>query len=93
MSDSLLVAMLDADKRASRRPARTGHEGHERTENRRPVPPAAAVVVGQTAVVVNQAPAVVVVPVAVIVPIKPAEPVYWGFGGKPRPGSWKPQTP
>jgi hypothetical protein len=26
-------------------------------------------------------------------PVKPAEPVYWGFGGKLRPDAWKPTAP
>ena len=35
--------------------------------------------------------AVVVVPVAVV-PAKPEPPLYWGFGGRPRPGSWTPPS-
>ena len=38
----------------------------------------------------------VAIPVAVAVPVrreKPTKPVYWGFGGTLRPGSWRPARP
>jgi hypothetical protein len=73
LSDSVIVAMLEADKRAARPSARLPRR------NDAPI--------SSTTVVVGQAN-VVVVPVVVAVPAKPAEPIYWGFGGNARPGSW-----
>jgi len=77
MRDAVIVAMLEADKRAARRSAEL-----TRRKEERPAPQAPATVV------VANGDLVVVPVVAVAPPSKPAQPIYWGFGGRPNPGSW-----
>ena len=80
MRDAVIVAMLEADQRESRRTAE-----RLRRKEKEPAPHS------PTAVIVAKGE-VVVVPV--IVPQrKPAEPIYWGYGGKPNPGSWTLPSP
>jgi hypothetical protein len=105
--DRLIAAMLetarpridgrDAIQREDSQPRPDAESGdHSRPAVYHETRQAPSVVVNQS-VAVDVQPAVapqtvvVAVPVAVVVPVKPVEPVYWGFGGRLRPGSWRPQ--
>ena len=94
VSDRVITAMIKADART--RPVPSSQ----------PVVVPSAQPPAPTPVIVNQvivqpeitstststSPTVVVV-AAPVEPAKPAPPVYWGFGGRARPGSWTPSGP
>jgi hypothetical protein len=93
VSDRIITAMIKADARTRPVPAPAPVVVQAVIQSAPPPAPAPVIVnqvIVQPEITSTSTSQTVVVVAAPVEPAKPAPPVYWGFGGQARPGSWTP---
>jgi len=93
VSDRVITAMIKADARTRPVPAAPPVIVQAAVQSAPPPAPAPVIVnqvIVQPEITSTSTSQTVVVVAATVEPLKPAPPVYWGFGGNARPGSWTP---